>query len=466
VSNKLVIRPRIKKNESVIGYAMRLAEENAQMSFSRFLKNNDCYSQFLSFSSIFLKPLVEMLSIRTGHSIALDSNFEDIESKSDWLNSPSLCPKCIKTDGIHRTNWQYKYNSYCFEHRNDLMTRCKTCNKELTWNISLLKGYCHRCKSDLSDDCIAIDPPILALKQLTLSGDELTNYIDKLRTRVERQRRPFDLLMDYGFSGEVRYEWGKLVREASEQMEQGINLPTPYTMLFTHGCYPVMDEYYLPSFYRFSKKHQRESEDIYDTRYYVDLPFLSFYLGLSEYDLKIIINTGLIKDVERKGWTHSYFDYRDWHRLLEQVRTGTDNLVSLADAMKDAGMLWSKPIYLLTGILKGKVAVQLSNIQSPSFKDMKVDRASAHYWYRKNAVLKKETLVMVSDAAKIMGRSNSYVYQLIEAKKLESWTSNHGHKSVSVESLDKYLIDNQTNERDSVVTAFPPPLKFDGKLTV
>ena len=466
MDHKLVIRPCIKENESLIGYAMRLADENAQMSFSRFLKNSDCFSQHLGFSSIFLAPLVVKLSKRTGHAIAIDSNFIDTESKCDWLESPSICPKCIEADGIHRTEWQYKYNTYCFVHGNDLMTRCKTCDKELTWNLSLLKGYCHRCMSSLSEDCNTIAPPVAALKQRELSGEALSNYVDKLRARIKRQRRPYDLEIGSGFSGELRFEWAKLVREASEHMERGINLPEPYTMLFGHGCYPTMDEYYLPTFYRFAKNNDRKSEDIYDTRYYVDVSLLSFYSGLNEYDLRTIIDTGIIKHVKRKGWTHDYFDYRDWHRLLKQVRTGTDNLVSLTDAMQDASMLWSKPFYLLTGILKGRVAVQLSAAYSPSFKDMKVDRASAHYWYRKNAVLRRETLVRVSEAAKIMGRSNSHVHKLIETKKLEFWTSNDGHKSVSVTSLNAYLLDNQTEKHTSVLTAFPPPISFNGKSTV
>ncbi|MEI8646993.1 hypothetical protein P4S73_02210 [Paraglaciecola sp. Hal342] len=96
MDHKLVIRPCIKENESLIGYAMRLADENAQMSFSRFLKNSDCFSQHLGFSSIFLAPLVVKLSKRTGHAIAIDSNFIDTESKCDWLESPQYAPNALK----------------------------------------------------------------------------------------------------------------------------------------------------------------------------------------------------------------------------------------------------------------------------------------------------------------------------------------------------------------------------------
>jgi hypothetical protein len=429
----------MKSGESIFGYALRLARENAQNSLSGFFKNIECAAQFIKFDQYFSPTLAQKLHELTGHSIADNVAYPHNLYKGYLMTTPVICPKCIIADGIHKVEWQYEYTTYCFEHKNDLIGRCRNCDIELTWSFYLLKGQCHRCERDLSEDCLELPVPISSVKQRELSGDELLSYLDQLTDRIKRQRRPYDLMKEPKYSGGLRFEWSKLVREASEQMERGIRLPSPYVLLFHDSCYPFMDEYYLPDFYRFAKLDDRLSRDVDDAKYYVDARSLSFHLGIAEYDVKKVIEKKLVKPVKQKGWTRTYFDYRDWDKLLRAVKKSNENLTELEVAMEDASFLWSKPTYLLIGILTGKVAVKVADASIPSFKGILVDRVSAHDWYKQNAVLKHKIVITVSEAAKIMGRSNNFVYRLIDRKKLKSITANDHNKSVCVDSLTAYL---------------------------
>jgi hypothetical protein len=162
---RLLIRPQAKHDESLLGYLLRLTEENVFQSILSLVRLGDLDSKNEKSSvNDYIKALVtgdvplEQLAARTGEmTSALDLKrypllekgidgspdfhlFINTQIQASFLRFayPRFCPECMREDPYHRFYWDYVPLTCCPVHKKLLMDICPKCHKQVTWSRSSL----------------------------------------------------------------------------------------------------------------------------------------------------------------------------------------------------------------------------------------------------------------------------------------------------------------------------------------
>ncbi|HIC46205.1 MULTISPECIES: TniQ family protein [Methylophaga] len=171
----LIVRPAPKENESLMGYLLRLTEENFFQSplnlimyAEAFKKNNKASindfiksiaSGLIDFDSLSAitgenKKELEIKCYRLlcdrsdgSQSLYLFLNAQ-IPSNLIRFNYPRFCPDCMRIDPYHRFYWDFVPLTGCPIHKKLLMDVCPECHQQLTWSRSSI-STCSHCGFDL-----------------------------------------------------------------------------------------------------------------------------------------------------------------------------------------------------------------------------------------------------------------------------------------------------------------------------
>jgi len=162
--NKLLLRtPKPNALESFRGYLLRLAETNGLSSPSPILKLAGVTEGRMRCAE---QP-VEVLSLVTGHDIKLlahlplvhpVTNIQQVSGHAvskgySIMTKPKICPCCIKEQGYAPAYWDLIAVQGCYKHQHTLVSVCKVCEAELSWNRpGLLTCECGADLSELTGD--------------------------------------------------------------------------------------------------------------------------------------------------------------------------------------------------------------------------------------------------------------------------------------------------------------------------
>lgn len=138
----LSVIPKQIDDESLIGYILRLTARNgfqlpldwideAQLKAS--INDTLSVKQVSALNEFF--PLIHSLKCLSPrrHS-ALFQNYH--------IETPRVCPICIRNTGYLKEEWRYIGNLKCSIHDVGLIDVCHLCNHKLEWSLNLLEGVC------------------------------------------------------------------------------------------------------------------------------------------------------------------------------------------------------------------------------------------------------------------------------------------------------------------------------------
>ncbi|CAM4518930.1 TniQ family protein [Paenibacillus typhae] len=189
---RLLLRPRINDEESLVGYVERISARNCckdslgiyhlLYSSTRDLQNN----MFSNEDAIILEDLTGQIS----DVLTSKSYFQWIvshQSSSNYVlrNQIKFCPECVKIKGIHKYIWGFHPVCICLEHQRNLINLCPKCNKNITLTELLRSGICKRCSCKILTDAkneSIISPEYISSQTLIqrcfLEGDPLLRNIN------------------------------------------------------------------------------------------------------------------------------------------------------------------------------------------------------------------------------------------------------------------------------------------------
>lgn len=141
---KLLVRPSPDPEESLTGYALRVAERNGLRGFGQWLQvlGHDCRTHV---TKSLVPDLVAMLGVSDDGLNAMAYDMEKAD-KTCWVRgdvrlpwrdvSPRwarLCPACVQETGRTRAIWDIWLVSACPVHAVQLVDCCPGCGWRLTW---------------------------------------------------------------------------------------------------------------------------------------------------------------------------------------------------------------------------------------------------------------------------------------------------------------------------------------------
>lgn len=203
---RLIIRPPANSDESLLGYLLRLTEENVFQSLLSLVRLGDLDSKHEKSSvNDYIKALVsgdvplEHLAARTGEiTSALDLKrypllekgldgspdfhlFINTQIQASFLrfSYPRFCAECMREDPYHRFYWDYVPLTCCPFHKKLLMDICPECHKQITWSRSSLSTC--ECGCDLFEDD-GVDVPEDQLEHVYLTAKLLGKAYSPLNT--------------------------------------------------------------------------------------------------------------------------------------------------------------------------------------------------------------------------------------------------------------------------------------------
>lgn len=150
-SNSILLLPQIKDTESLRAYMFRVAQINAYPRL--YTQGSTIYDS----AAIFMKLVANRdpgLQGRLENRLAPPHTIMDINpplrlgeewipSKYVLIRSRRVCPLCLRGTAWARIEWELKSFTACPQHRVELVSRCHSCNRNLTWNTTeLLRCFC------------------------------------------------------------------------------------------------------------------------------------------------------------------------------------------------------------------------------------------------------------------------------------------------------------------------------------
>jgi len=139
----LLFRPRKKSDECLVGYLIRLSEENCFPNIVSLLnyaglkwRNSRAPIHDILTGKYDLSPLLSALGVSmcSNTSGAIYSKFE---RKKDtpyiFVKFPRVCPECLKADRYCKSSWSYLPVVACGEHRTLLVDENEVSGKKLSW---------------------------------------------------------------------------------------------------------------------------------------------------------------------------------------------------------------------------------------------------------------------------------------------------------------------------------------------
>ena len=224
MSNLLPNRPLPGKDESLSGYATRLAAAN-------FWPTPDAM-----FRDMKLKPFVtthrssynlkNALIQLTSHKQKINSmNFSkkltvftnDIDRCFRRVEcfTPKICVECIREDGYIKNDTSFHGIEHCLKHEVPYIKECVGCGTKLTWNSDLLSLTCSHCKSPIKQASKVVIPKYLAYI-FTLISTEMIKITQDLFLCTQRIIRPLDSIIDIREHAPEFDNWSDILETAYE----------------------------------------------------------------------------------------------------------------------------------------------------------------------------------------------------------------------------------------------------------
>ena len=229
---KLGVRPKIRLNESLTGYLMRLTAVNGFEHLPYFLsvlgmkkvKKQD----FGLWTDKQLADLYQCLPSMLGRDIDDIKAQHNKLSNIPWLRNelyypsnvvdfPRICIPCLLEKAIFDWRWSVALTPCCPLHSTPLINNCPQCQSPLKWHSGIFEA-CTKCKAKWKDiDIRQVHYPKQLLEMLfpDVNGEiSLTSkQIQALRLSMIFMARPYDAVIDevYRFP-KTSHFWARIMR--------------------------------------------------------------------------------------------------------------------------------------------------------------------------------------------------------------------------------------------------------------
>lgn len=151
-SGAVTFRPRIKEEESLLGYIERLAllnHYNNSLGIFNLLKssNRDLQNNLFQIKdTVILEELTDESSdLLFSRSFVKINITKKIYGKYILKNKIKYCAQCVKENRIHKFIWGFHPICACLQHLSILRDCCPECSRGLTLNELLQMGICRNC---------------------------------------------------------------------------------------------------------------------------------------------------------------------------------------------------------------------------------------------------------------------------------------------------------------------------------
>ncbi|MFY3790351.1 TniQ family protein [Ureibacillus sp. MALMAid1270] len=190
------IRPKLKAGESLLGYLIRVADENkiSILELWQLINNPNGYKVDRNFSykfDLFPSDIVHLNKLERLLNIGVVElkrhSFEPIVSlfypgsagkrvfgKEIEKRHRRFCSKCLEEEGVYQLSWQVKEIEICEKHLIRINTKCSKCGYHQPYinKNSLNHLQCDNCESKLYGEIdVPLQDPELIQKQLRIHRD-------------------------------------------------------------------------------------------------------------------------------------------------------------------------------------------------------------------------------------------------------------------------------------------------------
>lgn len=139
----LLVRPNPEPLESWRGYVLRLAADNMIICPKSMLRLSDIDEKSLRtaipdirhVAAITGKPdqLLNAIYPRQHKNPHYEFLGHKVSKQFLRINTPALCPQCVKASGYVHARWDVQFMNVCHIHGRALITHCPSCNQKLSW---------------------------------------------------------------------------------------------------------------------------------------------------------------------------------------------------------------------------------------------------------------------------------------------------------------------------------------------
>ncbi|MBS3797181.1 TniQ family protein [Pseudoalteromonas sp. BDTF-M6] len=227
--NQLVIRPRPNQGENLLGFLLRLANENGYYRHGAIFKVLGLKPQKGAFNvssarfNEFMAALAHALCMGTNtlKTLFLPTHIDDdlplSTVKSSLCPTLHICSTCLSgKDGFIRHDWQKCHVTHCERHKVALIDACPSCLQSLQWNADIFDG-CSHCGLRWHDYCALPHPSIPSYQSYveTLQGDKKQTYLEALYSAALMINKP------YRFSNDSIGSWKFNNNESQDLFNKG-----------------------------------------------------------------------------------------------------------------------------------------------------------------------------------------------------------------------------------------------------
>lgn len=205
---ELALRPRPLASETLLGYALRVANTNGYESTHsvRELCNfTNTHMENLRYSSSLYHDIIAALSLRLRLSNeSLTAAFDDEDGSYINVNeyvqcmiyTPRVCLGCLAEDHPVKRSWRKARMTHCIAHQQPLMSACPYCNHSFKWSPSLLT-HCNHCDTPWQVDMTLQESvPAHVQHELTLPPAKRVEYVKMLHIGAAHAMRFDDMHYD------------------------------------------------------------------------------------------------------------------------------------------------------------------------------------------------------------------------------------------------------------------------------
>lgn len=456
MNTKLMMRPHAEHNESAIGYLIRLAKANLFDSLPQFFRTLGLKKPPTAYRNQNLKTFADLtIELGVESNPTLYENMLGTFSEEAIYGSyqsfavskkPIICPQCIKEDGYHRKEWQYTPYSFCKKHKCSHINICGGCNRELEWNVLLLEGVCQHCYAKLWSPSEKNLP--LHIRRLDSIQSNSDGFIAMLLETARKLMRPCDL-MDKRISTSpiMQADWNNLYTLAGSYIASGKKVPSSLD-IFSSGAEQDYMDFCRSGIASGVRQATKVLPTSSECRYLVDPASIGKLLGLTELQLSHVIAECVFPPKFKKPYCGTFlYDFREVNKRIQNLKALENEGEPISKLEDEAATFWCKKTDILDGIFKGAIGCQFANLEKPKFDELLVSVSDTHRFYLKRRSLKKEVLVNVGDAARIMGIKGKDVRKLVKANLLRNMTPNNGDYQICVDSMIDYMKSHLTEKR-------------------
>lgn len=463
---KLPIRPFMNRDENVLGYILRLANENFFDSLIECVKAYSSLSLSSRYSAKSLHSYIQFAELLTGralsvHEITLAGEFSSdpavVDAKRFAISrKPCICPSCIEEEGYIKSRWQYTVYSHCDKHQCELINVCPDCNRELVWNTALLKLCCQRCGAHLKSEKKEKQP--LHIQKLNeLTDSEKWKYASLLRQHATAFMRPFDMMDKRICEVPIMIRnWNELYSTIAEHIENKRDKPSPYLLLSNDKHDFGYKEYIQSPLAAGMRQVVKRPPTNEECRNFMDKKALLNWFGISEYHMQACLDMKYAKVLFKKAYCGSFiYDFRDWQKMFMNFRKLESGGVDIEDVASEAPVFWCHEEEVVVGVLRGKIPVRFKNPSAPNLKEAMVDRRMAHYYLSKQRTLIRGGVMSLAQAARALGINVKEVRQLIRDGVLEKYRTTNSTGLLTTKSVINAVKEMDFKHRNEILKDFP-----------